>query len=130
MESKGGTASINSDELKKIALEELEKLRKLPIEEKNKLVRKARQRSYKDIVNYANTVNFADEDGSKSFYWQSRKQGVFESQSKEATVRQTEKILEAEYPKMRKEIPESGTQNKYGNGARKLKLMSLKKWSS
>ena len=72
LENKGRIAAVNSDELKRIVLEELEKLRKLPVEEKNKLVRLACQESYEDVINYAETVNFSDKDGSKSFYWQTR----------------------------------------------------------
>ena len=39
--------------------------------------------------------------------------------------KQTEKTLENEFPKMRKEIPENETRNKYGNAARKIEIKAF-----
>ena len=75
------------------------------------------------FFDHENEVCFAEEI-SKSFFWQ-RQQN--RGKSSEAV---TEKILEDEFPKMRKEVPKEETFNKYGKAARQIEIAAFNEYGA
>ena len=114
LEDNNRTTAINQKTLKQILERELGEIRKLSIKEKNELVRKAYGGSVQEHVNTT----------EESFFWQNRKKNAPVNPEEKRIY--TEKLLEAEYPKMRKEIPECETKNKYGDAARKIEIQAFK----
>ena len=69
-------------------------------------------------INNIQNVNLTDQLDALNFKMKSR--------NNNATREKSERILENETLRMRKEIPKEETQHRYGDAARKLKSMQLK----
>ena len=70
-----------------------------------------------------NEVYFGEEI-SNSFFWQKQQNKGRQSEAV------TEKILEEEFPKMRKEIPKEETFNKYGRAARQIEIAAFNEYGA